>query len=273
VPLRFSKPTKSDKRLKALLYGVSGVGKTTAAISFPKPALIDTERGAEQDQYVDLIESRGGAVLATSSFDTIVEQVRTLAIEEHPYQTLIIDPITVVFDNLAAQWEKKVGDDFSKHRAKATTDWKRLTTLLSALDMNVVFTAHAKAEWINGDFTGRHTFDGPKGGDYWVDLAIEIQREGDVRHGLIRKSRMAGLPVDTSFPFSYDELAERYGRAVLERDAVPIAEPLMRLLDLVESREDGEELVGKILKKKGLTALNELQPDDVQKAIEWLTNA
>lgn len=273
MPLLFAKPKKNAKRLKALLYGVSGVGKTTAAISFPRPAIIDTERGAENDQYVERIEERGGAVLSSSSFDTIMEQVRALATESHPYQTLVIDPVTVVFDNMAAAWEKKVGDDFSKHRAKATTDWKRLTTLLSALDMNVVFTAHAKAEWINGDFTGRHTFDGPKGGDYWVDLVIEIQRDGEVRNGLVRKSRITGLPVDSVFPFSYDELAERYGREVLERDAKPIPELYMTLIDLIDAREDGEDLVGRILKKKGVATLSELEPDDVQKAVEWLQSA
>lgn len=47
MALRGVKPTAIQKRLKALFYGAAGVGKTTAAISFPSPYLIDTEKGAE----------------------------------------------------------------------------------------------------------------------------------------------------------------------------------------------------------------------------------
>jgi hypothetical protein len=272
MAILFTKPTKAAKRLKLMLYGVAGVGKTTAAIQFPNPAIIDTERGAENDTYVDLINAKGGAILSTSSFDTIMEQVKALATTEHPYRTLVIDPITVVYDAMATAWEKRVGDEWSRHRAKAVTDWKRLTNLLAALDMNVVFTSHAKSEWVNGESTGRFTFDGPKGADYWMDLVIEVQRSGEERFGIIRKSRIKTLPVDETFPFSYDELADRYGRDVLERDSKPVASQYLELMDLIESREDGEDIASRILKKKGVATLSELSLDDIQKAIEWLTN-
>lgn len=274
MPLLFKKPSKAEKRLKAMLYGLAGVGKTTAAISFPRPALIDTERGAEMDQYVDAIAKAGGAVLATSSFDTVLDQVRLLAVEEHPFQTLIIDPITVVFDDLAAAWEKRVGDEWSRHRTKATTDWKRLTSLLATLDMNVVWTAHAKNEWVNGEATGRQTYDGPKGADFWVDLSIEVQRrrlpQGDERVGIVRKSRIKGLEVDSEFPFSYDAIAEAYGRDVLERDAKPLDQAYLDLLDLLAAREDGDELGARMLKKAEVATISDLSTDQVGKALEWL---
>ena len=270
-PLLFKKPSKKAKRLKALLYGQSGVGKTTAAIAFPRPALIDTERGAVMDQYVEALEQSGGVVLSTSNFETVLDQVRSLAIEKHPYQTLIIDPITVIYDDLSASWEKKVGDEWSRHRQKATTDWKRLTTLLSTLDMNVVLTAHAKNEWANGEATGRQTWDGPKGADYWVDLNLEVQRrDGDDRVAIVRKSRVRGLEVDTELAFSYEAIAEPYGRDVLERDATPLAPNYMELLDLVSSREDGEDLLSRMLKKAGVATISDLSSEQVGKAIEWL---
>jgi hypothetical protein len=272
MPLLFKKPQKSEKRLKAMLFGLAGVGKTTAAIQFPRPAVIDTELGTVNDQYVDLIESRGGAVLQTTSFDTMLDQVRSLAVEEHDFQTLVIDPVTVIYDGLADSWEKRVGSDWSAHHAKARTDWKRLTAMLSTLDMNVVWTAHAKAEWINGEATGRLTYDGPKGADFWVDLLIEVRRDGETRNGLIRKSRIKGLEVDTEFAFSYDEIAERYGRDVLERNAVPVSEDLVRLMELIGEREDGQDLGSRMMKKAGVSTLSELTADQVEKAIEWLTN-
>jgi GTPase SAR1 family protein len=42
MALRAKKPEAVEKRLKALFYGSAGVGKTTAAIQFPRPYLIDT---------------------------------------------------------------------------------------------------------------------------------------------------------------------------------------------------------------------------------------
>ena len=50
MALRGVKPEKIQKRLKALFYGNSGVGKTTASINFPKPYLIDTEKGAYMER-------------------------------------------------------------------------------------------------------------------------------------------------------------------------------------------------------------------------------
>jgi len=272
MPLLFKKPKKADKRLKCLLFGAAGVGKTTAAIQFPRPAIIDTERGTEMDQYVDAINAREGVVLRTASYETILDQIRMLAIEDHPYQTLVIDPISVVYDSIADAYKKKVGTDFSKHIVEAWSDWKRLTLLLSALDMNVVMTAHSKNEWVNGESTGHQTWDGPKKSDYWVDLIIEVTRQGQARFGNIRKSRMVELPVDTSFEFSYDEIAERYGREILEKNAVPLDTDRIRLIDLINRDPDGEAKTAKMLKRAEVATLEELNDEQVQKAIEWLSH-
>ncbi len=272
MPLLFAKPKKTDKRLKCMLYGMAGVGKTTASIMFPRPAIIDTERGTEMDQYVDAINAREGVVLRTSSFETIMDQIRMLAIEDHPYQTLVIDPISVVYDSIADAHKKKVGTDFSKHLVEAWSDWKRLTLLLSALDMNVVMTAHSKNEWVNGESTGQQTWDGPKKSDYWVDLIIEVTRQGQARFGNIRKSRITDLPVDTTFEFSYDEIANRYGREILEKNAVPLDTDRVRLLDLINEDPNGEEKAGKMLKRAKVATLSELTEEQVQKAIEWLSH-
>ena len=266
------KPTKSAKRLKCMLFGESGVGKTTAAVQFPRPYVIDTERGMEQDEYVDLLDARGGVVMTTTSFDTVLQQVRALALEEHEFMTLVIDPITVLYDGLADSWEKRVGNEFHKHHAAARRDWKRLTALLTTLDMNVIWTSHAKNEWLNSEMTGRTTFDGPKGADYWIDLMLSINRDRETgkRTATIRKSRIKTLPVDDTFEFSYDAIAERYGRDVLERSAVAIDPRVLELGDLLAAREDGDDIEAKILKAKGVGSIKELSPTDIGKAIEWL---
>src|SRR5690349_14521958 len=111
MALRGKKPEAIEKRLKALFYGTAGVGKTTASIQFPAPYLIDTEKGAENTQYVELLKKQGGAIFQTSQFDEMIAEITALLSESHPYKTLIIDPITVVYNDLLDVCAKKLSKD------------------------------------------------------------------------------------------------------------------------------------------------------------------
>lgn len=276
MTLRGKKPTKTAKRLKVMLFGAAGAGKTTAAIQFPKPYVIDTERGAENDAYVDRINERDGALFQTTSFDDIVAEVRALASTEHGYQTLVIDPVTVIYDDMVASWEKRVGTDFGRGYSAAKKEWKRLTSLLSTLDMNVVLTSHAKNMYAEGQamkILGQ-TFDGPKGADYYMDLVIEVQKNGDERLGRIVKSRIDGLPEGDVFPFSYDEIAGRYGRDQLERDAKPVAfastETVASLREMLASRTDADALEAKWLRAAGVEDFSDMTSDQIEGCMKWL---
>ena len=65
-----------NHRLKLLLYGDWKVGKTYAACQFPESYFIDTERGAEQGQYIDLLKKADATkcqdVLVTKAEDGTV---------------------------------------------------------------------------------------------------------------------------------------------------------------------------------------------------------
>src|ERR1017187_4246782 len=100
MALRGIKPTTIEKRLKAFFYGAAGSGKTTASISFPRPYLIDCERGAENEQYVEKLDAQGGAIFQTSDFNELIKEIRSLLSESHEYKTLIIDPLTSVYNSL-----------------------------------------------------------------------------------------------------------------------------------------------------------------------------
>jgi Rad3-related DNA helicase len=103
MALRGVKPEAIQKRLKALFYGGAGVGKTTAAIQFPAPYLIDTEKGAENVQYTKLLQKAGGVVYQTTDFDELMKEVKSLLTEKHEYKTLIIDPLTILYNDLLDQ--------------------------------------------------------------------------------------------------------------------------------------------------------------------------
>lgn len=274
MPLRGKKPEAVEKRLKAMIFGVAGVGKTTAAIQFPKPYLIDTEKGAENEQYVDALDRSGGAIFQTSDFDEMLQEVITLLSEEHPYQTLVIDPVTTVWNDLVEKAEEKVGTKFGRHFGEANKRMKHLFNLLLRLDMNVLITAHSKTVYGEELTKLGETFDAYKKLDYLFDLVFEVQKRGTERVGIVQKTRVNGFPEGAVFPFSYDEIASRYGREILERDAVPqtlaTAEQVAELAHLVDAIKVEDTVVQKWLDKAGAASFGEMSEDQVCKCIEFL---
>lgn len=278
MALRGKKPEAIQKRLKALFYGAAGVGKTTAAIQFPAPYLIDTEKGAENDQYTKILQRAGGVIFQTSDFDELVTEVTALLTEKHAYKTLIIDPLTTLYNDLLDKSALKNGTEFGRHYNEANKRIKHLLSLLLRLDMNVIITSHAKTEYA-GDKDKMtvigQTFDCYKKLDYLFDLVFEIQKRGaDKRVGIIKKSRMECFPDGETFPFSYDEIAERYGRDILERNAVSETlankEQVTRLKELVELYKEPEEIVQKWLDKANAGNFEELNSIVIDKLIKHM---
>lgn len=276
MALRAVKPETIQKRLKALFYGASGVGKTTAAISFPKPYLIDTEKGAENDQYTKLLQSSGGVIFQTTDFDELVHEVKALLTEKHEYKTLIIDPLTTLYNDLLDKSAAKNGTEFGRHYSEANKKIKHLLSLLLRLDMNVIITSHAKNEYGQNMAVLGQTFDCYKKLDYLFDLVFEIQKRGKERVGLIKKSRIEPFPDGEQFPFSYDEIANRYGREVLERSAVAeilaSKEQIDQLKHLIDLFKEPEELVQKWLDKANAVSFDEMSEELIKKCITFMEN-
>lgn len=274
MALRAVKPESVQKRLKALFYGGAGVGKTTASISFPKPYLIDTEKGATNDQYVKLLKKNGGVVFQTSDFDELVIEIKTLLTEKHEYKTLIIDPLTMLYNDLLDKSALKHGTEFGRHYGEANKAMKHLLNLLLRLDMNVIITSHAKNEYGQGLTVLGQTFDCYKKLDYLFDLVFEIQKRGKDRIGIIKKSRIETFPDGETFPFSYEEIAQRYGKDVLERDAVAeklaSREQIGRLRMLIDLYKEPEEVVQKWLDKANAATLDELNEAIILKLINHM---
>ena len=281
MALRGKKPSAVEKRLKLLLSGTAGTGKTTASISFPSVYLIDTERGAENDQYVKLLEAGGGAYFHTTDFDDMVKEVTALMTERHAFRTIVIDPLTVPYaaelDKEAkrlANKEDPAGTAFGRNKQIPDRKVKHLLNLLLRLDMNVIITSHAKGEWKNGAPTGIDTYDCFNKLDYTFDLWLQIQKRGKERVGIVRKTRCAGFEEGDVFPFSYDSIAERYGRSVLERTAVSetlaTAEQVAEIVRLVDLLKIPSELTTKWLDKALAETWAEMPADAIAKCIDHL---
>ena len=218
-------PPDKATRLKMMLYGAAGCGKTTAAIQLPNPYIVDSEKGT--DRYGSLIRSVNGAVVQTSSYDAVIKEIKALATEKHPYKSLIIDPITPIYNDTLDKAEDELGASHGRHFGKAGKLFRRMYSLITNLDMNVCVICHGKAEYAPGKEMLKigETFDGPKSWDHMFDLVLELTKKGNksaVRKAFVKKTRIEAFPDGDIFDWSYKELMRRMGQDAIEGESRPI---------------------------------------------------
>lgn len=274
MALRAKKPEAVQKRLKMFMFGPAGVGKTTAAIQFPDSYVIDSERGTEN--YEKLITASGSAVYQSNDINDVISEVKSLLTENHQYKTLVIDPITTIYNDLLEKCELKVGSDFGRHYGEANKTMKRLANLILALDMNVVVTAHAKTEYGPNLSKIGYTFDGWRQLDYWFDLVVELNKKNKKRFAKVVKTRLETFPDDDVFEWSYDAIKKRYDVGILERQAqsVALASPeqvreIKELLNIVRLPDDTVE---KWFKKANVDTFEDMPAETLGKCIEYVRN-
>ncbi|MGE5608574.1 MAG: AAA family ATPase [Bacillota bacterium] len=272
--LRAKKPEAVTKRLKLFMFGPAGVGKTTAAIQFPNSYIIDAERGSEN--YDKLITQSGSVVFQTTDIHEVIQEVKSLLTEKHDFRTLVIDPITPLYNDLLDKCEMQVGADFGRHYGAANKTMKRLANLIMALDMNVVITAHAKTEYgVNFSKLG-YTFDGWRQLDYWFDLVVELTKKGKKRMAKVVKTRVESFPDEDVFEWSYQAIRSRYDVGMLEKEAqvVQLATPeqvrdMKELLNVVRLPEGTTD---KWFAKAGVDVWEDMPTDVIAKCIEYVKN-
>lgn len=264
---------------KILIFGKAGVGKTWASLDFPKCYYIDTEGGANLKHYTDKLTKAGGVYMGpehgSQDFDTVIEQVKALGVEEHPYKTLVIDSISKLH-NLEINMEAERLGDKDGFGASKKPALRRMATLMrwaDRIDMNVILIAHEKSLWFKGEQVGV-TFDGADKLDYELHLCLNILKTGDARKAFIKKTRLTEFPDGTSFPWSYDDFATKYGKAVIEGSVKQIVlatqEQLAELNTLLEvvKLPDGE--TDKWLKKANAESFADMDSEKVAACITML---
>lgn len=270
-------------KIKAVIYGASGVGKTTLALSFPTPYYFDVEGGAKGPQYRELLKKSGGAYMGpedgTLSFDTLIDQMQALATEKHPYKTLIVDSLTKLFQTTIAQEAERLGDKdvFGASKKPAVAAMRRLVMWATRLDMNIWFVCHETAEW--GLVNGQRSEIG-RVADVWdkliyeLDLAVQAVKRGPSRIAIVKKSRLTAFPDNEQFPLDYAEFAARHGKEVVESEGsvITLALPdqvaeVTKLMDLLKVDPADAQ---KWLDKANATSLAEMSSEHIAKLIEFL---
>jgi hypothetical protein len=182
----------------------------------------------------------------STSFEVVIDQVKALSVERHPYKTLVLDSVSILFNNAVAEEAEKLGtkDQFGASKKAGVQQMRILMRWLRRLDMNVLLIAHAMPEW--GMVEGRReqigdTFDAWDRLEYELHLCLQITKQGKSRYASVRKSRLLTFPEAERFPWSYDEFAERFGREVIEADVIAIemasseqVEEITKLLGVVK---------------------------------------
>jgi hypothetical protein len=152
------------KPIRALIYGVEGVGKSSFAGAAPAPIFLGVEDGTAQLDVVRFPEPQ--------SWTDAMEAIAELTVGEHAYETLVIDTLDwlepLCWAHVCHGKKDKAGkaitsiEDFGygKGYTAALDTWRQLTAALQALvarrRMNVVLIAHS---WIK-------SFKNPAGDDF-----------------------------------------------------------------------------------------------------------
>lgn len=270
------KPSKP----KFMISGKSGVGKTLFALNFPKPFLIDTEGGAVREQYTEkLIASAGvymGKEQGSQDFKTVIEQIKDLATSKHEYKTLIIDSFSKLYNVKRAEAEEAIGSDYARDKKEANKPTRQLIRWIEKLDMTVILVCHVIDKW---ERKGRDvtyvgtTFDGFDKLEYDLDLWIELQKIGQERSFIIKKSRVQTFPEGKELPLDFEKFCDLYGRDIIEAEAKPVTlatpEQVNLIKELLELLKIDQDEIDKWLAKGGADSWDEMPSDATDKCIQF----
>lgn len=287
MPPRAKTPEPKNKRVKMMVFSTAGIGKTTAAINWPKAVIIDMEHGT--DNYANTIIANGGIVLHTTNPDEVKDEIKTLLTEKHDYRTIVIDPVTILYQAIQEKWTRifsKYADtekatelqDFGfRYWAKVKSDYKAIMRMLLACDMNVILTAHQKDVYGEGMKKVGFGSDSMKGDEHIFDYVFQLVMDAKGRRmALTKKERAevgkAKFPIE--FEWSYKNFLMCYGKEDIEREStpVPLAMPeqvaeVKKLLAIVKVEDNWE---AECLTKADVDTWEEMTAEKIGKVIKFL---
>jgi hypothetical protein len=148
-----------------LIYGGEGRGKTTLASKFPDAVWFLLERGLPRGVNV-------AAMRGVDSFEGMLNGLRFLANEEHPYKTLCVDTLDaaepLVLEYVCAQhnWKNIEQPSYGKGWVLADDAWRRLlhgfNVVRNKRGMTIVLIAHATIERVDDPRVSTYTSYLPK---------------------------------------------------------------------------------------------------------------
>jgi hypothetical protein len=246
MSLSFQKVDAAPRYAKVLLIGEAGTGKSHAALTFPKPAVIDAEGSAAW--FADRFEY---VAVPTKSYSEVRDLIRKVIAGQVPCETLVIDSLTSIYNGLlnatAAQREDFRPIDWGRIKRKFS---QVLDELYVEVPMHVVCTGWIKPEYakagtvVNGKTVSSNDlvvlgemFDGDKKVAYAFDFIIKIVgNDGKKARAVVLKSRSGKLKAGQEIAdFSWKTLAPLLSSAGGSYRGMTDAEQTARDRDAVAS--------------------------------------
>ena len=268
--------TVKPRRLKMMVSGKAGSGKTFGALGFPNLFFIDTEGGATEPEYTASLQKSGALYMGidegSQNAIEVIEAFRDLHVKQHDRLTVCVDSLTKWFNVQIAEAEERVGSDYGKDKKEALPWLRKLIRYMDLIDMNVILICHSKTAYEDGERSGT-TFDCWDKLEYELDMWLEVTREGNQHVATVRKSRVAAFPLGHRVDWNFDSLADIYGRADVVKQTKPVDNGEL-LKGLIEKFSIDEDIVTKWLKAADVKTIDKLSDEQTAGCVDWInTNA
>lgn len=162
--------TQSKIKLKGLVYGQPGIGKTSLALSAPKPLLIDFDNGLRRVSKQYQTDS-----VQIDSYQNLLDILTKENISN--YETIVIDTLGKMIDRIG-DWlavsnpkvKQSDGQMSMKGWGNIKGEFQRLLKLLEGKNKSVIFIAHEKEEKTGDEVMKRPDVAGSSGKDIVKEL-------------------------------------------------------------------------------------------------------
>jgi len=121
------------QKVKALIYGQAGMGKTTLSLSAPKPLLLDFDNGIHRVNY--------GHQCDTVQIQNWSEALDVLRENLSAYDTIVVDTIGKMMDYIIL-YVCKGGIPQIKDWNKINQEFTNFTRSVSGMNKNIIYVAH-----------------------------------------------------------------------------------------------------------------------------------
>ena len=170
------KPEEMDftnHKIAMLLSGLAGIGKTTLALSAPKPLLIDLDNG------VSRVEARHRTdTLICSSYEEMVSDLKNTDLS--PYETIVVDTGGKLFELMKPsiikenpKYGKSDGTLSLQGYGIAKKKYAEFIRFIKSLDKNLVMVFHATEVVLDEQTTGlRIRIEGGTKDEIWDDMDL-----------------------------------------------------------------------------------------------------
>jgi hypothetical protein len=200
--VKFRKPEERKQGLKVLFYGENGAGKSIAALTFPKLAVIDSESKIGVYENDPRFRNNIVGIADTANYYDVIELMEDVVKNPKTYQTLVTDSYTNIYNSMqvavmeveeerALKNNKNIDDATVSQRGwgKIKLNTVRFDSLIaqaSAKGITVIAVAHK--EDITQEVNGKQIKIGEKpslrkNAEHTFDVILRFFKEKDIVTG------------------------------------------------------------------------------------------